>query len=107
MQSEQLATAAQLSPADFAEVARLGYKTVINNRPDGEGGDTQPTSAQMEQAAITAGLSYIFLPVVSGQMTLEQVQSFAKYLQQAESPVLAFCRSGARSAQLAQLAASL
>ena len=39
MRSDTFATAAQVSAADFEEIARLGYKTVINNRPDGEGGD--------------------------------------------------------------------
>jgi uncharacterized protein (TIGR01244 family) len=46
-------------------VADAGFKTVINNRPDFEGGPAQPTSAQMEAAAKAAGLSYAFLPVQS------------------------------------------
>jgi uncharacterized protein (TIGR01244 family) len=107
MRSDTFATAAQVSAADFEEIARLGYKTVINNRPDGEGGDSQPLNAELERAAQAAGLAYTYLPVVAGQITMEQVQAFAGTLSQAQQPVLAFCRSGARSAQLAQFAANL
>lgn len=104
LQSDHFCTAAQVGVADFDEIVRLGFKSVINNRPDGEGGDTQPKSAELQKAAQAAGLAYAYLPVVSGQYTTEQVQAFAQFLATAEQPILAFCRSGARSAQLAHLA---
>ncbi len=104
LQSENFCTAAQVGPTDFEEIARLGFKSVINNRPDGEGGEAQPLSVTLEKAAQAAGLSYAYLPVVSGQYTVEQVKAFAQFLATADQPILAFCRSGARSAQLAQLA---
>jgi uncharacterized protein (TIGR01244 family) len=107
MRDEQFATAAQLGADDMAEVVQLGFKTLINNRPDGEGGPEQPTAKAVQEAAEKAGLHYVYLPVVSGQITMEQVQSFASTLESAQQPVLAFCRSGARSAQLAQFAKSL
>lgn len=107
MRSEQFATAAQITQDDLAEVVRLGFKTVINNRPDGEGGPGQPLSQSIGEAAGKLGLHYVYLPVVSGQITMEQVQDFASTLKSAQQPVLAFCRSGGRSAQLAQFAATL
>ena len=67
-QTNNFATAPQISPADMQEIAEHGFKTVINNRPDGEGGPTQPTSSEMEKAAQEAGLRYAYLPVVSGQI---------------------------------------
>ena len=80
-------------------IAAHGFTTVINNRPDGEGGPAQPTSAQMAAAA-AAGLSYHYLPVISGQITPEQTQQFAALMKAATGPVLAFCRSGARSTNI-------
>ena len=53
-----------------------------------------------EAAAKAAGLHYVHIPVVSGAITVEQVQAMRDALQAAPQPVLAFCRSGARSAQL-------
>lgn len=95
---------AQLSPADLPAMAAQGYKTVINNRPDGEGGDAQPLSADLQRAALAAGLHYVYLPVVSGALTPADVGAMRDALASAPAPVLAFCRSGARSAQLHGLA---
>ena len=99
--------AAQLSPADLPAMAAQGFKTVINNRPDGEGGDAQPLSADLQQAALAAGLHYVYLPVVSGAVTPANVGALRDALASAPVPVLAFCRSGARSAQLHSLALGL
>ena len=43
--------APQLNPESMAEAARLGFKSVVNNRPDFEGGPDQPTSAAVAAAA--------------------------------------------------------
>ncbi|NBX54111.1 MAG: TIGR01244 family phosphatase [Betaproteobacteria bacterium] len=102
--SEQFATIGQLMPEDMAAVAAMGFQSVINNRPDGEGGPDQPTSDQMAQAAQAAGLTYAFLPVIAGMITPEQARAFAQWLGQQSGPVLAFCRSGARSTQLREMA---
>lgn len=100
------AVAAQLSPADVASVAAQGFKTLINNRPDGEGGSAQPLNRDIEAAAKAAGLNYVYLPVISGAMTAEQVQAMREVIAGAVPPVLAFCRSGARSTQLFNFAQS-
>ena len=95
--TDHFASAPQIDPGDCAAIAAHGFRTVINNRPDGEGGPDQPSSQTMAQAAQAAGLEYHYLPVISGQITAEQVASFADILKQSKGPVLAFCRSGARS----------
>ena len=102
--SDKFGTAPQLNPSDMAEVAAMGFKTVVNNRPDGEGGADQPTSVMMEAAAHAAGLNYDYLPVISGQITEQQTKKFAELLATRPAPLLAFCRSGARSQNLKQLA---
>jgi uncharacterized protein (TIGR01244 family) len=102
--TEQFGTLGQIMPEDVAEIARQGYKSIINNRPDGEGGPTQPLNAEVEAAAKALGLNYAYLPVVSGQITLAQAQEMARLLSTMPGPVLAFCRSGARSTNLYMLA---
>jgi uncharacterized protein (TIGR01244 family) len=96
--------AAQLTPQAMAELAHMGIRSVVNNRPDFEGGAEQPTSTQIEAAARAAGLEYRFLPVNSRYQSPEEIQAFAVLLGQLPRPLLAFCRSGARSAKLYQQA---
>lgn len=102
--TDNFSAAPQISPSDIEQLAGLGFKTVINNRPDGEGGTEQPTSAQIEAAATAAGMRYAHLPVGSGQITEPQVRQFAELLALSPKPVLAFCRSGARSQSLFRMA---
>jgi uncharacterized protein (TIGR01244 family) len=84
----------------MAWAAQTGFKSVVNNRPDFEGGPDQPTSDQMAQAAAAAGLAYAYLPVEPAEHTPEQIAGLAKLLQDLPKPVLLFCRSGNRSAML-------
>ncbi len=99
--------AGQLDAAAMAEAARLGFRSVVNNRPDFEGGPEQPTSAQVEAAACAAGLEYRYLPVASGYQSPEEIAAFAALAAELPKPMLLFCRSGARSARLYQAAQAL
>lgn len=92
--------APQLTPQAMAEAAKLGFKSVVNNRPDFEHGPDQPTNAQIEAAALAAGLQYRWLPVDGGFQSPQQIAAFAQLLQELPRPLLAFCRSGARSTRL-------
>ena len=95
-----VSVAPQLEPTAMADVAKAGFKSVINNRPDFEGGPSQPTSASIEAAATAAGLQYAYLPVSGAGQTPEQIARFAELLNELPKPILAFCRSGARSTKL-------
>ncbi len=99
--------APQLTPDAMAEAARQGFRSVVNNRPDFEHGPDQPTSAAIEAAARAAGLEYRYLPVDGGYQSPEQIAAFAKLLQELPRPLLAFCRSGARSTRLFMAAQAL
>jgi uncharacterized protein (TIGR01244 family) len=103
----EIATAPQLTPAAMAEAAAAGFRSVINNRPDFEGGIDQPTNASIEAAARAAGLEYAYLPVAGGFQTPEQAQAMADLMEALPKPVLAFCRSGARSGRLYELSRQL
>ncbi|HET9644892.1 MAG TPA: TIGR01244 family sulfur transferase [Burkholderiaceae bacterium] len=99
--------APQLTPEAIPEVAAAGFKSVINNRPDFEHGPDQPTSAAIEAAAKAAGLQYLFLPVASGHQSPEEIERFAEALNTMPRPLVAFCRSGARSTRLFMAASAL
>lgn len=93
--TDQISVAPQIQVEDVARAAAEGFKTIINNRPDGED-PAQPASAEIEAAAKAAGLAYAYIPVRGGP-TAEQVASERAFLETAPKPVLAFCRSGTRS----------
>lgn len=93
--TDELSVAPQISVADVAEAARLGFRTIINNRPDGED-PAQPLGLEIEAAAQAAGLAYVAIPIRGGP-TPEQVQATLAVLEDADRPILAFCRSGTRS----------
>jgi len=94
----------QLDPASMGEVARLGFRAVVNNRPDYEGGHDQPTNQEIEEAARAAGLLYRFLPVSGAYQSPEDAENMARLLRELPRPLLMFCRSGARSTRLYMLA---
>jgi uncharacterized protein (TIGR01244 family) len=98
--SADVCVAPQLEPAAMAWAAQQGFRSVINNRPDFEGGPDQPTSAAVEAAALAAGLQYAHLPVAPAVQTPEQIAEFAALLASLPKPILAFCRTGTRSGKL-------
>ncbi len=100
--ADNICVAPQLGPEAMAELAGLGFKSVVNNRPDFEHGPDQPTSAALEAAALAAGLAYRHLPVAGNWQSPEQIAAMAELLKQLPQPVLMFCRTGTRSAKLYQ-----
>ncbi|EKO3617114.1 TIGR01244 family sulfur transferase [Vibrio metschnikovii] len=99
----QLTVAPQIEPSDIEQIAGLGFKSVINNRPDGEESG-QPLNQVIEQHADQLGLAYVYLPVVGGQISEAQIHQFGELLQTLPQPILAFCRTGTRSSMLWSLA---
>jgi uncharacterized protein (TIGR01244 family) len=93
----------QIAVEDVAEARARGAVLVINNRPDGEAAD-EPQGAEIEQAARAAGLDYRAIPVSHAGFSEAQVAATIEALEQADGPVLAYCRSGTRSTLLWALA---
>ncbi|HZT56074.1 MAG TPA: TIGR01244 family sulfur transferase [Burkholderiaceae bacterium] len=98
--STDLCVAPQLDADAMAWAAKSGFKSVVNNRPDFEGGPDQPTSAVIEAAAKAAGLQYAWLPVLPAVQTPQEIARFAALLAELPKPILAFCRTGTRSGKL-------
>ena len=86
----------QISVDDVKAIAEAGYRTLVCNRPDGEGAD-QPNWSEIEARARDFGLSTHYLPAVSGKVTDEQGQAFGELFAASPKPVFAYCRSGMRS----------
>lgn len=101
----ETAVAGQLMPEDMQAVADAGYRIVINNRPDGEEAG-QPTTEEMAKAAKTAGLTYHAIPMGQAGISQAMLDGTIDVLRNAKGPVLAFCRSGTRSAMLWAVARS-
>jgi uncharacterized protein (TIGR01244 family) len=102
--SNDVSVAPQLGPEAMAEAAAAGFRSVINNRPDFEGGPGQPTSASIAAAARAAGLEYAWLPVAPNLQSADEIARFAELLATLPKPILAFCRSGTRSGKLVSAA---
>ena len=98
-----LSVAGQISTADLLAIANAGFKSIVCNRPDGEGAD-QAGFKEIEQAAQAAGLHTRYLPVETGQVTDEQGAAFGQLIDELPKPVLAYCRSGMRCTTLWALA---
>lgn len=91
--------AGQIRPEDLPAIARAGFRSVICNRPDGEE-PGQPSFQAIAEAAQREGLQARHLPALTGRVTPAQGQALARLLQELPGPVLAYCRSGARSASM-------
>lgn len=96
--SPEVSTASQLRPEDMAALVAQGFASIINNRPDDEEAG-QPSSAEIEAAALAAGLSYLHAPV-RGMPDQQAVMAVADRLKTDAgrgARTLMFCRSGMRS----------
>lgn len=91
-----VAVAPQVTEAEIGEIARLGYGTLINNRPDGEE-PGQLTAAEAKAVAARHGLAYVHIPVTAPSITAADVAAYAGALEGSAKPVVAHCRSGTRS----------
>ena len=91
-----LGVSAQILASDLQALADAGFKSLICNRPDGEGPD-QPSFAEIAQAAARLGLQASYLPAETGKVGDEDGRAFGALLHTLPGPVLAYCRTGMRS----------
>lgn len=92
---DTISVAPQITYTDVAEAARLGFKTLVANRPDQEEFG-QPAMADIEAAARENSMTWVYMPVESGNVSDADVDRFSAMIQDSDKPVLAFCRSGTR-----------
>ncbi|MDX8481054.1 TIGR01244 family sulfur transferase [Mesorhizobium sp. VK24D] len=97
--SDDYSVSGQIQPEDIAAIKEAGFRSVICNRPDNEQ-PGQPSADSVKAAAEAAGLAFRYIPVISGQITMDNVEDQAEALDQLDGPVFAYCRSGARCTNL-------
>ena len=103
--NENILVSPQLALEDIPAAAALGVTTIVNNRPDGEE-PSAPQGDAIEAAAAAAGLNYVAIPVGHSGFSEPQVDAMIAAMEQAEGPILAYCRSGTRSTLLWALASA-
>ena len=101
--SADFSVSPQISPAELKDAAAQGFKSIICNRPDGEAPD-QPNAALVEAAAKEEGLAFGYVPVTSNGTTPADVALMTATLAELHKPILAYCRSGARSSKIWEMA---
>jgi sulfide:quinone oxidoreductase len=95
----ELSVTSQLTAADVEAARNAGFHAIVCNRPDGESADQTPYEA-IESAATRAGMTASYLPVVSGKILDGEVDAFERLMKSLPGPVLAYCKTGSRSAAL-------
>lgn len=100
--TDKVMVSPQISTACIDEAASMGVTLIINNRPDGEDAG-QPTNEELSSYAAKKDIKWAFIPVNSGQLTMEGIESMSFALRDSEK-VLAYCRSGTRSCNMWGLA---
>jgi uncharacterized protein (TIGR01244 family) len=103
--NENVLVSPQLALEDIAAAAAGGVAMIVNNRPDGED-PYAPQGDAIAAAAAAAGINYTAIPIGHSGFSEPQVDAMIAALEQAEGPILAYCRSGTRSTLLWALAAA-
>ncbi|MBO1531511.1 hypothetical protein J3492_09865 [Psychrobacter sp. F1192] len=93
----------QIYPHQCIKIAELGYRSVLNVRPDDEA-DMQPNSCDFTVATERANLTYHYLPFDDERLSTMTVEQFATYYHAMPKPILMFCGTGARAKLLYQSA---
>ncbi|MEO1107923.1 MAG: TIGR01244 family sulfur transferase [Pseudomonadota bacterium] len=97
--TDKTSVSSQITVDNITAIKDAGFRAIVCNRPDGEGAD-QPSFDEIEAAAELAGLDAVYVPVRSGIVNDADVEAFGDALAQLPRPVLAYCRTGTRSATL-------
>lgn len=97
--TDDYSVSAQIQLQDVAAIKEAGFKTLMCNRPDGEGAN-QPTAAEMKKVAKEHGLNFYYVPQGHTGISNNTIIDFRKAVNVKNLPVMAYCRSGNRSTQL-------
>ncbi len=98
--TDRILVSPQISVEQVAEAKAQGVTMIVNNRPDDEE-PGQINGAEIEAAALKAGIDYVAVPVAHGGFAPWQLDGMAQALDQAgQGKILAYCRSGTRSTLL-------
>lgn len=91
--------ATQIAPEDIADLKARGVTAIVNNRPDREAAG-QPDGAEIADAARDAGIAYHEIAITMSGADDDDVKAMADLIATTRGTLLAYCRSGTRSAML-------
>lgn len=103
----KIAIAGQLHPDQAVELAQMGFKSIVCNRPDHEYGPDQPTAEEIRLAVEKAGMVFAFHPVAGDGGTAEDAKEMGRLINALPLPLLSYCYSGGRCVALISLTARL
>jgi len=86
--SEELSVSPQIVAEDIETIADLEFRSIICNRPEGEGTD-QPTFDEIVAKAKEAGLKSRYIPITAGKVSDDNAAVFGEAMRALPKPVLA------------------
>lgn len=104
---DRIWVASQIGPEDIDAVRAAGFTLLVCNRPDHEHGPDQPSFAAVAAAAAAAGIEARHIPFGGEGPHPGQPEELAHLLGEQGGKVLLYCRSGARSTTLYNLARAI
>lgn len=101
--SDSITIYKQIYPTQCSKLSALGYRSIINIRPDNEV-KNQPSSELLSNAADQASLAYCYIPYDEERLSCRTIARFAEQYHKMPKPIMMFCGSGARAKLLYQSA---
>ncbi|WP_299257469.1 TIGR01244 family sulfur transferase [uncultured Kushneria sp.] len=95
----RLSVTAQPRLDELEQLADQGFCTVLSNRPRGESED-QPDPDALKDKAESLGMVWHQVPVRPGEYSQTDIEAFDHILNNAQGPIIGFCRSGKRVTDL-------
>ena len=96
--TDVLSVAGQIQPGDVADLAASGYTAIICNRPDDDESG-QPSMDAVAAACEQVGVTFVRYPVTALNFPGDDLTLMDDAMNSGDK-TLAYCRSGARSANL-------
>lgn len=93
---DKTSVSGQIQPADVPGLKASGVTMIICNRPDDEE-PGQPLAADIQDAAQAEGLEFRHVPIIRG-IGPADVEAMKEAVEAAPGKLLAYCRTGNRSA---------
>lgn len=98
--TKQLSVSHQIEIANIKQIKALGFSIIICNRPDGEI-EEMPDFEDIEKAANKENIKCYYIPNTGPQaISEEMIIKIKAVLENSNDLVLAYCRTGTRSAIL-------
>ncbi|OUV99650.1 MAG: hypothetical protein CBD16_07785 [Betaproteobacteria bacterium TMED156] len=105
--TDEIAVTGQISPQNISSIKKMGFNSIICNRPDYESDLQQPTQESIEIEANAYGIAFRYFPVDSNYHSEEEAQKMSYLMDTLPKPIFVFCRTGGRSSALIGLSIQL